>query len=327
MPLALLAVAAAVFLLIVTAGRLLLRHRLRVWSALSVVLRDGAAEEAAASVAPEAATARGGGIVRLRGMLRRAAAVLSLGPLRRWAERSLRGSGLPLRPEEFLAIALGAPLALWVLGGIARLPGFAHIVLTMLGLVALPLLARRARARRDAAVSDQLGDMLTTVGNGLRAGHSLLQALEGAARSTPAPLGDELRRLQRETVAGISLTEALVRLKDRTGNQDLELFVTAVLVQHQVGGNLAEVLDKISGTIRARVQVQSHLRVVTAQSRLSGWVVSLVPVLVFAVTSLIAPQVERTLTATILGRVVAGVAILLELMGAFVISRVIAVKY
>ena len=166
-----------------------------------------------------------------------------------------------------------------------------------------------------------------TLGNGLRAGHSLMQALDNAAAQSADPLGPEIARLLREVAGGIPMEEALQRLLARTANPDLELLVTAVLVQREVGGNLAEILDKIASTIRSRVGVQNHLRVITAQSRLSGWVVGLLPVVVFAITTLITPQIEHTLTHDPMGRMVGIAAIVLEGMGLLAIRQIVSVKY
>jgi tight adherence protein B len=323
--------AAAVFLAAVAAGRALLVRRMRVLGTLAVMVEPPPEPDPADAHRLSAGTAAPPSRLRLRQSLlhgiQRHAQLLRLGPLVRWAERSLRGSGLPLRPEEFLALSAGGLVLGWLVGVVFRPAGFVRLLLVAAGLLAPTLAVRRARGLRRTRVSAQLSDVLTTLGNGLRAGHGLFQALEGTARQCPPPLGDELRRLQREVAAGIPVEEALLRLQRRVDNDDLELVVTAILVQRQVGGNLAEVLDKIAGTIRARVQVQGHLRVVTAQSRLSAWVVSLVPVAVFGLTTLIAPQVEHTLLVDPLGRLVAGLAVLLEVFGVLAIRKAVSVRY
>jgi tight adherence protein B len=305
------------------AGRHLLRGRLRILLAL----RAAAGAEPEADPEPSARRRRTGSAAALRAALQRAGGFLLRGPVQRWAERCLRGTGLPLRPEEFLGLCAAGLVAGWGLGVLLPLPGFVRLLLAVLGPVSPPLYARRARQVRTARLSTQLGDTLMTLGNSLRAGHSLLQAVANAADQAAPPLGPELARLLREIAAGIPMDEALGRLLARTANPDLELLVTAILVQREVGGNLAEILDKISATIRARVSVQSHLRVVTAQSRMSGWVVGLLPVAVFAITTLIAPQIESTLTHDPLGRLVAGAAVILEVGGLLAIRKVVSIRY
>ena len=297
-----------------------LRGRLRLLTSLRAV-RTGRDEE------PPEDGPRRVGPGRVRAIVKRTAGSLSLGPLQRWAERQLVGTGLPLRPEELLLLSLGGPIAGWLLGAAVHLSGFLRLALALTGLGSPTLACRRARAGRSQRMSLQLGDVLMTLGNGLRAGHSLLQALDTAANQCGAPLGPEMGRLLREIGAGIPVEEALDRLVVRCANPDLELMVTAIRVQREVGGNLAEILDKISATIRARVTVKNHLRVVTAQSRLSGIVVSVLPLAVFGLTTVIAPQVERTLTHDPLGRVLAGVAVVLELLGILAIRKVVAIRY
>ncbi len=301
--------------------RLLSSRRLRLLAALSALQRADAPPEAE----PAAARPRRGGGVRALG--KRAGRFFLRGPAQSWAERSLRGSGLPLRPEEFLALTAGGLVAGWLVGTLLPITAVVRILLIVIGPLIPSLLVRRARTKRITAISSQMGDVLNTLGNGLRAGHSLMQALDAASTQIAAPLGEEVGRLLRETSSGIPMDEALSRMIARSANPDLELMVTAIRVQREVGGNLAEVLDRISGTIRARVAVKNHLQVVTAQSRMSAWVVGLLPVGVFALTTVVAPQVSETLVRQPLGRVLAVVAVILELIGVAAIRRIVAIKY
>ncbi len=314
--------AVAVFAAGLAVGRSLAGQRLRVLTALRAVRLGGTESEVGRPVVANARPTQ-----RLRQAGRGVGRALSLGPLRRFAVASLRGSGLPLRPEEFLALCAAGLVGGWLVGTVFALSGFLRLLAIAAGLLATPLMVRRTCQQRTARISLQMGDMLMTLGNGLRAGHSLLQALHGAAGQASAPLGDELRRLLREIGAGIPVPEALTRMVERAANPDLELLVTAVLVQREVGGNLAEILDKISATIRARVAVQNHLRVVTAQSRLSGWVVGLLPIGVFGLTTLVAPQVEGVLVHDPLGHIVAIAAIVLEALGMLAIRRIVSIRY
>ena len=269
----------------------------------------------------------GSGLRSLRHALQVAGGFLRQAPFRRWAERQLRGTGLPLRPEEFLSLCVFGVLAGLLLAGLLPLASAVRAMVFLAPSVAAPLYVRAVRARRSARISGQLGETLLTLSNGLRAGHSLPQALAAAAEQTGPPLGEEFSRLLRETSAGIPMEEGLARLVLRAANPDVELLVTAVLVQREVGGNLAEILDKISGTIRSRVAVQNHLRVVTAQSRMSGWVVGLLPVGVFGVISLLAPEIESVLTSNPFGRLMALAAVVLEAAGLLVIRSIVSIRY
>lgn len=317
--LAILLGAAACALGAAAAVRRALRTRWRILLALEALRSDPAPHQP-----PEQRTAHNRS--PLRAAMGRAGGALSLGPMRRWAERCLQGTGLPLRPEELLLLCALAPVAGYGLGAVFGL-GALRWVLAPAGLLVPPLLCRQARGSRSHRLSIQLGELLLGLGNALRAGHSLPQALENASAPCGPPLGPEMQRLLREVAAGIPLDEALDRLVARTANSDLELLVTAIQVQRSVGGNLAEVLDNISGTIRARVEIKNHLRVVTAQSRLSGIVVSVLPLGVFGLTLLVAPQVERTLLTDPLGRILGVIAVVLELIGILAIRRIVAIRY
>jgi tight adherence protein B len=126
--------------------------------------------------------------------------------------------------------------------------------------------------------NDQLSDMLNLMVNGLRAGYSTMQALEAVSRELPVPICDEFRRVVQEMQIGIPMEKALENLLRRIPSEDLDFVVTAINVQREVGGNLSEILDTISFTIRERVRIKGEIRVMTASVRTSGAVLSLIPV-------------------------------------------------
>lgn len=137
---------------------------------------------------------------------------------------------------------------------------------------------KRQQVIRLNKFNDQLADMLNLMVNGLRAGYSVMQALEAVSRELPAPISDEFRRVVQEMQIGIPMEKALDNLLRRIPSEDLDFVVTAVNVQREVGGNLAEILDTISFTIRERVRIKGEIRIMTAQVRTSGAVLSLIPV-------------------------------------------------
>ncbi len=136
----------------------------------------------------------------------------------------------------------------------------------------------RQQARRLNKFNDQLSDMLNLMVNGLRAGYSTLQALEAVSRELPSPICEEFRRVVQEMQLGISMEAALANLLRRIPSDDLDFVITAINVQREVGGNLSEILDTISFTIRERVRIKGEIRVITAQVRVSGIILSLIPV-------------------------------------------------
>ena len=137
--------------------------------------------------------------------------------------------------------------------------------------------SRRKRARQDA-FDGQLADTITLMSGALRSGYSLLQAMELVARESTPPISLEFDRVVREVGLGLSPEEALANLVDRMQSEDLELFVTAINVQREVGGNLVEVMETISNTIRERVKLEGAVRVLTAQQQFSGYIIAALPV-------------------------------------------------
>ena len=135
----------------------------------------------------------------------------------------------------------------------------------------------RAKSRLKK-FGEQLGDAVQLLANSLRSGYSLLQSMELVAKETPAPMGLEFRRVLRETGLGISYQDAMSNMLRRVPSEDLDLLITAINIQHEVGGNLAQILDTIGHTIRERVRIKGEISVLTAQGTISGYVITLLPI-------------------------------------------------
>jgi tight adherence protein B len=136
----------------------------------------------------------------------------------------------------------------------------------------------------------QLGDTITLMANSLRAGYSLLQTMELVSREAKDPIAGEFRRVVREVGLGISTEEAMLNMLRRVPSEDLDLLVTAINIQHEVGGNLAQILSTIGHTIRERVRIQGEIKVLTAQVQLSGYIISFLPVGLGALIFLMNPN-------------------------------------
>ena len=149
-------------------------------------------------------------------------------------------------------------------------------------------LGRRRNGRLNA-FNKQLADTITLIANALRAGSSFLQAIELVVRETRPPISTEFGRVIREVNLGLPFDEALANMVRRVRSDDLELMATAITIQHQVGGNLAEILDSIAFTIRERVRIKGEIRTLTAQQRLSGYVVGFLPIGLAGFLFIIAP--------------------------------------
>ena len=192
--------------------------------------------------------------------------------------KNLARADIKLRPAEYIAIMVGTSLGTGVvLAVLARsmlfaIPGF------FLGVFIPGIYVGQAKKSRLRKFDDQLGDMLNLTVNGLRAGYSTLQAMEAVSRELPAPMCDEFRRVVQEMQLGLTMEDALEHMLRRINSDDLDLVVTAINVQREVGGNLAEILDVISYTIRERVRIKGEINSLTAQGRATAWVISGLPI-------------------------------------------------
>jgi tight adherence protein B len=209
--------------------------------------------------------------------------------------RELARADLKLKPSEYLAIwggaIVGIPAFLFIFGFI--LPTLKNPIVLLIGAAVGFFLPRfwlnRRKGQRLKAFNSRLADTITLIANALRAGSSFLQAIEMVVRESEPPVSTEFGRVIREVNLGLPFEEALQNMVRRVRSDDLELMATAISVQHQVGGNLAEILDSISFTIRERIRIKGEIRSLTAQQRLSGYVVGFLPIGLTGVLFLIAP--------------------------------------
>ncbi len=186
---------------------------------------------------------------------------------------------LKLTPSEFMGLNVISVIGFMALGYIL---GRGTLLLVAVGGVIgfyLPRLYLNWKiSQRLNAFNNQLGDTLTLLANSLRSGYSLLQSMETVSRDIAPPMSTEFARVVREIGLGLSIDEALQHMLDRVKSDDLDLVITAINIQHEVGGNLAELLDTIAHTIRERVRIKGQIQAMTATQRLSGNVVAVLPI-------------------------------------------------
>jgi len=209
--------------------------------------------------------------------------------------RSLARADIKMKVGEFILLTIvltviGGLLGWFLSGGtsmgvgestiqmLSNIPGI--LIGGIAGFFAPTLYMRRQQGKRLEKFDNQLADMLSLMVNGLRAGYSTMQAMEAVSRELPPPISDEFRRIVQEMQLGIPMDTALDNLTRRIPSKDLDLVVTAINVQREVGGNLAEILDTISHTIRERVRVKGEIRVLTSQMMISGRFLAIMPVAV-----------------------------------------------
>lgn len=225
------------------------------------------------------------------------------------------------KPAEFLiaqAVTAGGGLLL----GLLVAPGFSWL-LAVLGWAVMPVLLRRSATRQQRLLTTQLPDALAMVANALRSGYSFLQAMDVVSREMPPPISREFALVLKEARVNIPIEEALLHMVERTQSQDMDLVVTAVLIQRQVGGNLSEVLDKIGGTVKERIRLQGEIRTLTSQGRMSGMVVALLPVVLALAMQAISPGFLSPLFTHPVGRLLLVMGVLSQAVGIVVIRRMI----
>jgi len=193
---------------------------------------------------------------------------------------SLAQADLKLRPAEYVAAMV---IASFLLGFFAWAIGGQNIISALIGAVlggmAPRIYMKRQQNKRITTFGNQLPDMLNLTVNGLRAGYSTLQALESVSKELPPPLSEEFNRVVKEMQLGIAMDDALNNMHRRIPSDDLDLIITAINVQREVGGNLAEILDMISYTIRERIKIKGEIKVLVSQVIYSGRFLALLPLI------------------------------------------------
>jgi tight adherence protein B len=198
--------------------------------------------------------------------------------------KNLARADIKMKAGEYIALIIISAfffgLIAWFVSGMNILFG---ILGAIIGIFPPGWYVNFQQGKRLQKFNDQLGDMLNLMVNGLRAGYSTMQAMEAVSKELPTPICDEFRRVVQEMQLGVPMQTALDNLLRRIPSDDLDLVITAINVQREVGGNLAEILDTISYTIRERVRIKGEIRVLTSQVMYSGQFLALMPVFVIII--------------------------------------------
>jgi tight adherence protein B len=242
--------------------------------------------------------------------------------------RELARADLKLKPAEYIIVmilsGLGTAVVFWFLMGRGISIPIFPIIGFIVGLFLPRMYVRRQQNQRLVRFGDQLADMLNLMVNGLRAGYSTMQAMEAVSREMPVPISDEFRRVVQEMQLGIAMEQALDNLLRRIPSGDLDLVITAMNVQREVGGNLAEILDTISYTIRERVRIKGEIRVLTSQVMYSGRFLAMMPLIIIGVLWVVnRPYMMQFFSEPkIVGYVALAIAALLVISGYYVMTRI-----
>ena len=250
-------------------------------------------------------------------------------PARGFVERledRLCQADILLKAEEFLILTVGATVLTGLIGYATTHKVAGGLIGLFFGL-ALPNLAlRMAQNRRLKAFDAQVADCIVIMANTLRAGFGFMQAMDVVRREMGPPISKEFGRALTEINLGISTEEALNNLVKRVKSEDMDLVVTAMIIQRSVGGNLASILDTIAETIRERVRLKGEIKALTAQGRISGMIIGFMPFALALMLYFVNPEYILMLFQNKLGMVMLTVAGAGELIGLFLIKKIVDIK-
>jgi tight adherence protein B len=282
---------------------------------------------AVAAPARERFTPAGGMLTRVANRAKGAAeAALSRRGGKSALSRTLDSAGIRLTAGEFLILNISAIIAGTAVGGLLlRLPG--ALLLGALALVVPRLLVNRSCRKRRDAFAAQLDGTLQLLAGSLRAGYGLMQAVSNIAAEAAAPTGREFGRIVVEARLGRDLVEALTALAQRMDSPDFRWVTQAIEIQRSVGGDLAEILDTVGHTIRERNQIRRQIKALSAEGRISSYILIGIPIFLAVFMVVMAPEFIAPLWTTTMGLIAVGVGVALMLVGIAWIRRLVRLRF
>lgn len=263
---------------------------------------------------------------RIYHLVKRVAQPFSAWDASRSLDFRLRQAGIPLYGAEFIVVAIVGAIGVAFLSYIVTMNIFSAPAIGLLvPLILWSWLSILIRRRRNA-FTEQLGDCLTTVANALRAGYSFQQAMDVVAKEMEPPISTEFARVMTDITMGVTLENALDQMNKRVGSPDFDLVVTAVLIQREIGGNLAQILDTISDTINERIRMKREINALTAQGRLSAWVLIALPIFMAGFCWTFNKEQMMLFVTEEIGRYAIIFAIVMEIIGYVVIQKIVDIE-
>ncbi|HUP20173.1 MAG TPA: type II secretion system F family protein [Gemmatimonadota bacterium] len=238
-------------------------------------------------------------------------------------QQLLEQSDVGWRVGTFLLLTFGAAAAFGMAALLFTGLWFVALAAAALGATMPYVYVRRRKAKRLDAFEEAFPEAIDLLGRAIRAGHAFSTGLQMVADESPEPLATEFRQVFEEQRFGLPLEDTLLGMADRIDLVDMRIFVTAVLIQREVGGNLAEILDNIAHTIRERFTIQRQVRVYTAQGRFTGYLLAGLPILLGLVVYTMNREYMNILFIEPVGRMMITIAAILQVMGYFVIRKII----
>lgn len=251
---------------------------------------------------------------------------LAGGNFRLFNRDALEHAGLRMTQAEFVVLVLaggvvGALVGLIVLGPILAVLLF--ILAPFVGHVVLNVLAGKRRSRFD----EQLGDTLQLLAGGLRAGHSILRAVDAAANESQSPTSEEMRRVITETSLGRDLLASLTDTSERMKNEDFVWIAQAIQINREVGGNLAEVLDQVNETIRERSEIKGHIKALAAEGKFSAYILMALPIGIVVMLMAVNPGYMNSMFTNPLGWGMIAASVIMMTIGGLWMRKIIDLKF
>jgi tight adherence protein B len=252
--------------------------------------------------------------------------IISRIPQLRDAEFLLQQAGITWTVQTLLTLSVGMALGLGIMTLILSRSITVSVLATIIGALLPSVYVRRKRTKRLNAFEEFLPESIDLVGRALRAGHPLSAGFKMAADDGPEPVAGEFRRVFEEQRFGLPLQDSLLGMADRINLVDVRILVTAILIQREVGGNLAEILDNLAAVVRARFTIRRQVRVYTAQGRMTGYLLSALPFIIFSILYALNAKYMSILFTDPVGQVLIAVALSMQLFGFFWIRKIIKIE-
>jgi tight adherence protein B len=236
-------------------------------------------------------------------------------------------SGVKLRPSEYVGFVFGLALLLALLSTLFTRNIGAQLLGIFVGLVCPYYYLKALEARRLVTFIRQIPDALSLMSSAIRSGFSFQRAMMLVAEELPDPIAEEFRRVNNETSVGLQTDTALLRMGTRVPSYDLQLVITAIIIQQQTGGNLSEIIDKISETIRERIRIEGEVAALTAEGKISGAILIVLPIGLAVAVSLANPSYIQPLFTDPLGNMIVLIAVCMQVLGVIIIKRMLVLDY
>lgn len=241
-------------------------------------------------------------------------------------KKKLVQADIKMKPEEFFIISMLAGIAAAAIFYVVTASILVIPVGIILGFIIPDIILGAAKNKRGRMLNSQIPGALTIISNGLRAGYSFSQAMGVAVKEMEDPVSNEFSKVLRDNSMGKPIEEALTDMSQRTEDDDVDMFVTALIIQRQVGGNLAEILDTIADTIRERVKLRGDIKTLTAEGKFSALVITLLPIAIAAVIFFLNPSYISTLFTTVIGVVMVAAAVIMEIVGVILLKKIVNIE-